>query len=495
MGIELWLHQQRAVETALSALGNGARGLWVLPTGTGKTIAFASLAREMGDDTPVVVHREELARQAVRAFEQVWPAVKVAWFGEKGWDEAPVVVATVQKLARRLDQIPRDRFGLVVIDEAHHSTAASWDKVIHHFQPRLVLGCTATPKRLDGEDLTKVFGAPLYEYPLARAMDEGYLVPVCQHAIHTSISLAEVGQSGRDFSIRSLGPAVAAQERTRAVVDGYLRHAPDRPALVFAVDLAHVEQLRAEFASRGISVASVTGRMKSADRQQVLEDFCEGRLRVLVNCEVLTEGYDERRVSCIVMARPTQSLTLYTQAVGRGLRIHPDQGKRDCLVLDVVDLAPRQRVMVATNLFGARVPDCCGMDAREAARIEKARWALEPVSPTAAQEARWDLGEDTVWQELPDLRDYSPGPTWHGDAATGRQMDLLARLGFESHRPLTKGEVSHLIDRCHELDERYPTPATPNQMYLLRGQGCWRSGMSKREAQRVIGGLQMGTRR
>src|SRR5262249_26580260 len=196
-------------------------------------------------------------------------------------------------------------------------------------------------------------------------------------------------------TVPSLAQAVVNEPRTRAVVEGYLRYGEGRPALVFAVSVEHAQQISQALGAAGVPAAAVIGEMGKGERAQVLADFRSGSLQALVSCEVLTEGYDERRVSCVVMARPTKSEALYTQCVGRGLRTDPDRGKEDCLVLDVVDRASKHAVIVASQLFGPRVRDCRGEDIRDAARREAARRALETVSPTVAQAARWEMGQET----------------------------------------------------------------------------------------------------
>jgi superfamily II DNA or RNA helicase len=174
MSISLWPHQRAAVDAVTRALDQGARsGLWVMPTGTGKTRAYTALAAQLALPTLVVVHRDELLRQAVATFGEVWPEARVATLPGDGWPEAQVLVATVQSLHRRRKELPPDRFGLVVLDEAHHA-ARSWEEVARHFQPRFLLGCTATPERLDGKPLAGLFGGePLYVYPLRQAIDDG----------------------------------------------------------------------------------------------------------------------------------------------------------------------------------------------------------------------------------------------------------------------------------------------------------------------------------
>jgi superfamily II DNA or RNA helicase len=279
------------------------------------------------------------------------------------------------------------------------------------------------------------------------------------------------------------------------VVEAHRHLAADRPTLVFAVDLAHVEKLTRAFADAGVPVASVTGQMKPEQRRLVLEDFRAGRLTALVSCEVLTEGYDERSVSCIVMARPTQSRALYQQCVGRGLRIDPEGGKTDCLVIDLVDRCIGRRVVAASDLFDAHVEDCGGRDVRDAAREEKERWRLEPLTPGPGLLARWETRKERRWAELPTLRGYSPPGWWHAAPATERQLKFLKKsFSFDVLRSLTKGEASHLIEESKRLDKLYPTPATEDQEALLRSKGRWRNGMNKREAQQEIGRLMAGAR-
>jgi superfamily II DNA or RNA helicase len=491
MTFDLWPHQQGAVATTLSAVQSGRNsGLWVMPTGTGKTRAFVTLARHLDLPTLVVVHRDELSRQAATTFHEVWPEVSVAALPGQGWQDAEVVVATVQSLRGKLSSLSPDRFGLVVLDEAHHAPARSWLKVIEHFRPRLLLGCTATPERLDGKKLSGLFGEkPLYAYGLEQAITDGYLVPLRQRAILTDINLDEVKVRMGDFSVRDLTLAVATQARNRAVVRAYQEHAADRKALVFAVDVKHVEQLRVAFEEAGIPAAAVVGRMKLEERRRVLHAFAEGDYRVLIGCEVLTEGYDEKSIGCVIMARPTMSKALYQQSIGRGLRLHTEAGKKDCLVLDIRDRCTRQRLVTASHLFGADVPDCHGGDVMQAARAERARYQLFPLVPSPSLKARWETGEETRWATLPSLQGYRAVAWWQKRPATEKQLKLLGRFGFDSWRDLTRGEAGYLIDECNRLDELYPTPATPGQEWVLRSRGQWRSGISKRAAMRMIASL------
>jgi superfamily II DNA or RNA helicase len=465
-----------------------------MPTGTGKTLTFVTLARELGRPSLVVVHRDELLRQAVDTFGQVWPGATVGTLPGEGWQDAQVIVATVQSLHRKLDLFPPDRFGLAVIDEAHHAVASMWGKVMEHFRPRFLLGCTATPERLDGRPLDERFGEPLYTYGLRQAIEDKHLVPIRQLAIETDVNLDTIRASRTgDLNQKELARAVMTRARTEAVVEAFLKNAADRQTLVFAVNLEHVEQLRQGFERAGVPAASVTGEMKTEDRREVLADFRRGSYRVLISYEVLTEGYDERRISCVVMARPTKSRVLYQQCVGRGLRIYPGGQKPDCLVIDIRDRCTRHQLVTVSQLFGADVPDCRGGDVIEAVEVEKRRWRLEPLAASPNLKAKWELGEETRWPRIPDLQGYLPRGYWENQPASDPQVKKLTRnYGLVVLRDLTKGEASHLIGGCKRMDRLYPTPATRGQRAYLRARGLWQEGLSKREATNLIAQARMG---
>src|SRR5262249_28772970 len=152
-------------------------------------------------------------------------------------------------------KISPDRFGLVIVDEAHHGPARSWVKVVKHFTPKFLLGCTATPDRMDEKDLGELFGYEvLYEYPLLQAMEDGFLVPIRQHAVFTDVSLDGISAGNGDFARSKLGTAIRQEARNQAVLHAYQQFGEKRPTLVFAVDLDHVEQLTRLFKEAGVAV-------------------------------------------------------------------------------------------------------------------------------------------------------------------------------------------------------------------------------------------------
>jgi superfamily II DNA or RNA helicase len=497
--LPLWPHQTAALAAVRRAMAAGTTtGLIVLPTGAGKTVTFCTLAHDVGLPTLVLVHRDELIEQTLKTARRVWPHVSAGvvqaqrdqWRGGE-----TLVVASVQSLhARRLALMPRDRFGLVVVDEAHHA-AATYGAILGHFQARFRLGVTATPERLDGQGLADWFGPePLFAYPIRRAIADKVLVPIRQFQIRTGISLESVTTRGGDFAEGELAATVNNQIRNAAVVDAYLQHAGNRRAIVFAVDLDHVAALVAAFRAKGVRAESVTGKDKLEVRRQTLQDFALGRFQVLVNCQIATEGFDDPAVDCILMARPTQSKTLYTQCVGRGLRRCDDTGKTNCLILDITDNCKRHKLMTASSLLGSEPDEDTEVEEEEPAPVPEpgdgtrekraVRHTDEPVS--------WRLAEVSPWPELPNLTGYEPRYAWQAQPASEGQLRYLRSFGLGLKRELTKGEAAHLIDKAIKYDADHPTPPTDRQEWFLRMAGQWQDGMTKREATKLIGQLKGG---
>jgi superfamily II DNA or RNA helicase len=186
---QLRSYQRECLERTLEKIAAGTRaGLWVQPTGSGKTFQFCELARLLDARTLIIVHRDELVQQTVATLNTVWPeaTVGIVKAERNEWD-MQVTIASVQSLrVNRLEKVPQDRFDLLVHDEAHHLPATTFQRVFDHFNAQFKLGCTATPDRVDGKGLAEWYGPePLYHYPLKQAIKDGWLVPIRQYAIKT----------------------------------------------------------------------------------------------------------------------------------------------------------------------------------------------------------------------------------------------------------------------------------------------------------------------
>jgi superfamily II DNA or RNA helicase len=495
MGPSLWPHQRAAINAALNATASKQSGLWALPTGTGKTIGFTTFAKELDPERVLVlVHRDELIGQTLKAFQWVWPEASQGVIkGELDEWNRRMVVASIQSLhSKRLERYDQDLFDLVIADEAHHYSSESWGAALQYFQPRFTLGVTATPERLDGKGLDHLFGEePLYVYPLRQAIEDGRLVRIKQRQIETRIDLDKVKVQGGDFQVGALSDAVNTPERNRIVVDAYLREAKGRRAAAFCVDTRHVSDLLDEFLSAGVTATQVTGTTPLDDRRHRLELFRRGEIEVMVNCNVLAEGFDDPGMSAILMARPTKSRGLYTQAIGRGLRLC--EGKKDCLILDFTDNCRRHKLASVFSLLGARgeIEDASGEDVLDAVDEDNERLVREGAAADM-RPLRWSSADVPPWPDIPALDGYTARFPWQDTQPSEKQLKFLAAFKLGIKREITKGEASYLINRCLEMEAKHPTPPTSKQEYFLRMRGVNASKMSKREASEMIGYLKGG---
>ena len=493
--IDLWPHQKAAI-----AAGKGAierhfpAGLIAMPTGCGKSVAGARLAADLDRPTLVMVHRDELIRQWRETFAQVWPdaSVGVVKADRDEWLGHDVVVASVQSLhARRLAQMPEDRFGLIIADEAHHAVAPSWRAVLDHFDTDFVFGMTATPERADGKGLAELFGEQaLYSYGVRQAIENEHLCPLRQFAIETETDLGDVSYRMGDFAEGELSQAVNTANRNSIIIEAFQEHAADRRAVAFCVGVDHAHGLADTFADAGITSATVTGTTPTDERRQLLKDFAAGNIRVMTNCMVLTEGFDDPGIDAILMARPTASRPLYTQAVGRGLRLAP--GKDDLLVLDFVDNCRKHKLVTAMSLLGApKKDDANGQDVLDAVDADVAEAEQLQLIETR-RPVSWCATRVCPWPEMPTLAGYVATRQWHCDQASEKQVRYLRALGLQIERAITKGEACHLIDRTLEYKAAFPDPPTDKQKWFLKHQGAWRDDMTFDEARRLIGELKAG---
>lgn len=346
--------------------------LIVAATGLGKTIIFTALAKRRGTRALVLAHRDELVNQAVKSIREWWPDVDVGIVKADENDvRHHVVVASVQTLARerRLAQLlapfspdgmtllgRAEPFGLVIIDEAHHATADSYGSIIEGLragQPDgpLLVGVTATPDRGDGKGLDDVFDEIVANWDLLWGIGQGYLSELRGLRVKVSkLDLDKVRVRQGDYDQGQAGRALRDAGAEDVILQAWRKHAEGRRTLVFTPTVETAQLVADRFVRDGIAAAMVHGGTPKDERRQILRDYSAGVIQVLANCAVLTEGYDEPRTDCVVMARPTKSRALYTQCVGRGTRKHPD--KTDCLVLDIVGATEQHSLVTIPSLFG-----------------------------------------------------------------------------------------------------------------------------------------------
>lgn len=361
--IPLYDFQREALDAIYKRRAEGiTRPMIVIPTGGGKTLTAVHLIAEVGLPAVFICHREELVDQTRKKLREFDPGVSVATCkAEQGREVHEltghhVVIASAQTLAHenRLRTLVSavGTGGLTVVDEAHHSAAGSWSRSIQALAPSLLVGLTATPKRGDGQGLDALFQEIVYSVPMKKLVDRGLLARPVGIAIGTNVELDSVHSATGDFKKNELEIAVNTDARNNLVVDAYEKYASDRKrAVAFCVDRAHVRALTDVFLSRGHKAAYVLGDTPKDERQNLYARFSDGALNVLVNCEVLTEGWDEPQADCALMCRPTQSSSLYQQMAGRGLR--KAKGKSNALILDFVDMTRKHEIQTILTLAGA----------------------------------------------------------------------------------------------------------------------------------------------
>ena len=372
-------YQRDAIEAVLAARRGGLRRMVVcLPTGAGKTVIFSHLAQLARRQVLVLAHREELLAQAREKIERAMngaAVVAIEQGAQRAPEDAKVLVCSIRSLhEERLARVMRGRdVGLVIYDECHHAAADDNQRVLRQLGvfddgwTGTLLGFTATTERGDGKGLDAVFDRIVYTRTLPEMIEDGYLAPLRGYRISTHADLTRISSRGSDLPEEELAEAVDIEERNALVARSIQELARDRRTIAFCVTVNHARNLSRSLNVIGVPAGVVHGAMPKDARAKALSDFREGKTHVLCNVAVLTEGFDDPGVSCVAMARPTRSEGLYAQCVGRGTRLHP--GKKDCLILDFVDLS-NLSLCTLPSLFGTpRDLDLGGDDVSEARRV------------------------------------------------------------------------------------------------------------------------------
>lgn len=247
----------------------------------------------------------------------------------------------------------------IAVHNCHHAAADTYQKLIQELgfmdsdPAKLLAGVTATGKRGDKLALGKVFEEIVYEASIGLMIRAGYLTDLKGLQISTEVDLSDIAVIGGDFNIGQLANAVNTTSRNRVIVNSFMEHAPDKRAVAFCVDVQHSLDLAEAFNHAGIKAAAVYGDMEKDARREILRAFKAGKIQILTNCNILTEGFDCPEIECLLMARPTKSQSLFIQMVGRGTRLYP--GKEFCLVIDFCD--SRHDVCQLGTLLGKKMKD------------------------------------------------------------------------------------------------------------------------------------------
>lgn len=503
MGQELRPYQQQARDRIHAEWDAGhTRTLLVLPTGTGKTIVFASVAADQvraGDRVLILAHRGELLEQAadklqrstglVSAVEKAESTCLDSWFR--------VVVGSVQTLQRtaRLERFPQDYFGTIIIDEAHHAITDGYRRILDYFGSAKVLGVTATPDRGDMRNLGEVFDSLAFEYKLTDAIKEGYLCKIMAQTIPLQLDITSVTMSGGDYAVGDLGTAL--DPYLEQIAAEMARRCKSRKTVVFLPLIKTSQKFRDLLNTYGFRAAEVNGQ--SDDRRQVLADFDAGKYNVLCNSMLLTEGWDCPSVDCVVVLRPTKVCSLYSQMVGRGTRLSP--GKTDLLLLDFLwmtdkhelcrpaDLVCEDRA-VARQMTETLAETGCPEDIEEAAAQAREDVVAQREEALAKQleEQRRKKAKlvDPLQYEMSiqaeDLAGYVPAFGWEAGPPSEQQTAALEKLGILPDAVESAGKAALLLDRLNKRRDEGLT--TPKQIRCLEKYGFQHVGTWSFEAAR-----------
>ena len=337
--LELKEHQKSALK-ALEAMRDNSETIALLyhATGTGKTTTAVLDAKRCGGRVLFIAHTQELVDQATKRFRELWVNTTVGRYCDViKQPRAHVVCGSVQSVALHLEDFKDDDFDYLIVDEAHHAAADTYQKVLSYFKPSFTLGLTATPERADDKSILDIFKHTAHKLDIQTAVEIGELVPVRCIRIHTNIDLTKVRFNSVQYNIRDLESKIYVPERNKLIVDTWLQYVRDKRTVVFCASVKHAEQIAEMFRNEGIKTAAVSGGMKKSERMEFQAKFVNREIQVLCACDLLNEGWDCPEIEVLFMARPTMSKVLYTQQLGRGMRLY--EGKESLMVFDFVDNA------------------------------------------------------------------------------------------------------------------------------------------------------------
>lgn len=470
--------------------------LVVMPTGGGKTVLFADVIRRVFPRRALVLaHREELIFQARDKIQRVTGLSADVEMGEYRADgglfgHARVIVSTIQTQCSggdgggRMSKFDPQRFGVLIIDEAHHATSPSYRRVIDYYRtnPGLkVLGVTATPDRADEEALGQVFQSVAFDYEVLDAIHDGWLVPIEQQMVHVEgLDYSSIRTTAGDLNGGDLAAVMEAEKNLQQMASASLTIIGQRRALVFTASVKAAEMTAEIFNRHRAGMAAwVCGKTDREERRRVLADFAAGKLQVVCNCGVLTEGFDDPGVEVVIMGRPTKSRSLYSQMVGRSTRPLPGvvdgpetaearraaiaaSAKPSCLVVDFVGNAGKHKLVTSADILGGKVSE----DALELA-VTRARKAGGPVNMTEAL--------DEAEEELKEQKRLA-------EAARRARLVATARFTTQTVDPF---DVLHL-DPVKPRGWDAGRQLTEKQRSLLAKQGINPDGISFAQAKQLI---------
>lgn len=459
--MELRPYQDRLANDIRSAFSLGARRpLAVSPTGSGKTVLFSYITSQVlkrGSRVMIVAHRREILDQISATLKRVSVPHGFIQAG-KPMSKQAAMVASIQTLGRRLDEVaPPD---LVIIDEAHHAVSKTYIEVFARWPDAKFIGVTATPERLDGKGLGSMFDRMVMGPSVQWLIDNGFLARPVYYAPRETPDLSHVHKVAGDFDRAETEEIIDTPRITGDAVTHYRRFCGGQRAVAFCISVAHAQHVAEQFCAAGVPAASIDGSLDPDVRRQRVSDLTAGKILVLTSCELISEGFDLPAVNAAILLRPTHSLSMHLQQLGRALRPFP--GKTHATILDHVgnclrhglaeqerawDLEGREKrakksTPVETKqcskcfaIFTGTVCPQCGhqreVTSREVEEVdgELQRLSIEDIA--AKREARREEGKCRSLEDFKALareRGYKPGWAYFRWQARQRKSTVLTHL-------------------------------------------------------------------
>jgi superfamily II DNA or RNA helicase len=480
--MQLRTYQQEAINAILDKWKTYDKLLLVQPTGSGKTIVFSQIAKaRLGHGrTLILAHREELIKQAQDKLQRSTGIVADREQGEHHAGDAQVIVASIQTMQRRLDKWA-NKFATVIIDEAHHVLSESYQEVLAAFKGAKILGVTATPDRGDKKNLGSYFEEVAYEIGLLDLIKEKHLSKIFVKSVPLNIDLSNVRTIAGDFNEADLGEALAPY--LEAAADSLTEHARGRKVLAFLPLIKTSETFAQMCKARGWKAEHIDGN--SNNREQILSRFSSGECNLLCNSMLLTEGYDEPSIDCLMVLRPTRSRALYSQMIGRGTRPMPN--KDHLLIIDPLWLTGKLSLIKPAHLIAEtdevadimsninNVQEALDLEVMQidAQKIREESLRKKLIREAGISKYRSKSLIDPISYALDlhntQLADYSETMKWHSMTATEGQLKALKGFGFDCEKVRNRGHASKLLDLLFTRSNS--KLATPKQMNWLRKMG------------------------
>lgn len=491
-------YQTQCIDSVFKAMDKGvSKMILSLATGAGKTFVASRIASRF-NRILFMSHTEELIDQSgVAMLNEFYPDFSISkmiedsgglidyfrdnkdngMFGIVKADmfniNGKITLASFQTIHRRLDRIPSDHFDLIIIDECHLSGAKTVVKTINHFAPKLLVGLTATPHRADGANLADIFDEITFQYGIANAIQDGYLVELDATQVKTQISLDKVRTTAGEFNYKDLVQTVDTPQRNKLIVESYKKYAEGKQNLIFCVDVQHAMNLCQAFKDAGYSAEFIVGDTElTPDRKAVIDRFKNGQTQILTNVMVLTAGFDHPGIGCLTMAAPTKSLTRFIQQIGRATRTLPGvidgintaeeriaaikkSTKPHCVVLDVVDTSNRHKIVNTWTLDKDKPAE------EKTFTTQEKREAMIVARKKREFEATTKADKSVNLFQLPLIK--LSNSLKMKDPATVAQLSYLSALGYDTvSQNWTKGSANEALSN---------DPAPDNWVWVLKKAG------------------------